>query len=184
MLEDVLEALQGAAVDAVWVVTRDPEVSAIAPRFGATVVTEEANRGHTAAVAAAQARASERGIGVFVTIPADVPCVTAAEVDALVAGIGAAPAAVLVPSRSGLGTNGVALTPADALALRFGEPSFEGHLARARARGIVPRVLVLPGLGLDVDGPDDLQALLATGAGARSRHLVEGWLTGSRAASR
>ena len=180
MLEDVLAALAGARLDAVWVVTRDDAVSAIARRFGAVVVTEAENRGHTAAVAAAQARAVDSGIPLFTTIPGDVPCVTANEIDALVDAATTAPAVVLAASRSGLGTNGVALAPPDALRLRFGEPSFESHVAAARARGIEPRLLHLPGLALDVDGPDDLVALLAEGANTRSASLVASWHVGVR----
>jgi 2-phospho-L-lactate/phosphoenolpyruvate guanylyltransferase len=182
MLQDVLTALTGAAVDAVWVVTRDADVEAIARPFGAIVVTEAVNRGHTAAVDAAQARARAEGVAVFATIPGDVPCVRTAEVDALLSAVSAGPAVALVPSRSGLGTNGVALAPPDALALRFGEPSFEGHVAAARARGLTPHVLHLPGLGLDVDAADDLEALLATGAGTRSARLVASWQLGTRTA--
>ena len=175
MLEDVLAALAGARLDAVWVVTADAAVTAIATRFGATVVTEAENLGHTAAVAAAQARASAEGVAVFVTIPGDVPCVTAAELDALVDAARPSPAVVLAASRSGLGTNGVALTPPDALALRFGEPSFDNHVAAARARGLEPRRLGLPGLALDVDGPEDLHTLLAEGSATRSARLVATW---------
>ena len=180
MLEDVLDAAAGARVDATWVITRDAAVTAIARRHGATVVTEAENTGHTAAVAAAQARARRESVDVFATIPGDVPCVTTAEIDALVAAANATPAIVFAPSRSGLGTNGVALAPPDALALRFGEPSFDNHVAAARARGVVPRLLSLPGLALDVDDAVDLTALLAEGGGTRSARLVTGWNIAAR----
>jgi len=180
MLEDVLTALASSRIDAVWVVTRDEAVTAIAQRFGARVVSEAENRGHTAAVAAAQARAGAEGVGVFATIPGDVPCVSAREVDALVAAADASPAVVFAASRSGLGTNGVALAPPDALALRFGEPSFHNHVAAARARGLTPRLLDLPGLALDVDDPDDLVALLAEGSATRSARLVATWNIAAR----
>jgi 2-phospho-L-lactate guanylyltransferase (CobY/MobA/RfbA family) len=60
--------------------------------------------------------------------------------------------------------------------LTFGEPSFEKHLATARAHGLEPRVLALPGLGLDVDAPSDLAAP-GTTASAR---LVASWRAGGR----
>jgi 2-phospho-L-lactate guanylyltransferase len=94
----------------------------------------------------------------------------------------AVPTVVLAASRSGLGTNGVALAPPDALALRFGEPSFDSHVAAARARGLEPRLLPLPGLGLDVDGPDDLAALLTEGAATRSARLIASWHVVERSA--
>jgi 2-phospho-L-lactate guanylyltransferase len=64
--------------------------------------------------------------------------------------------------------------------LTFGEPSFDNHLAAARARGLAPRVLPLPGLGLDVDAPDDLAALLAMPGATVSARLVASWRAGGR----
>jgi 2-phospho-L-lactate guanylyltransferase len=105
--------------------------------------------------------------------------VTADEIRRL-AEAAAAGAPAFVPSRSGLGTNGAALAPPDAMPLTFGEPSFDNHLAAARARGREPRVLPLPGLGLDVDAPEDLAALLAMPGATVSARLVASWRAGGR----
>ena len=43
--------------------------------------------------------------------------------------------------------------------LRFGDDSFLPHLAAARALGIEPTIVKLPGIGLDIDQPADLEAL-------------------------
>ena len=174
MLGDVLRALAAADLDCVWVVTRDPAAAAIARALGAEPLSEDENRGHTAAVARAQAEAARRGARVFLTVPGDVPCVTADELKQIVDAVREG-APVFVPSRSGLGTNGVALTPPDAMALTFGEPSFARHLETARARGLTPRVLALPGLGLDVDAPEDLTSLLAERSTTETRRLVASW---------
>jgi len=179
MLEDVLTALAAARLDCVWVVTRDPAVVALAHERGASPLAEDTNRGHTAAVARAQAEATRVSARVFLTIPGDVPCVTADEIRRL-AEAAAVGAPAFVPSRSGLGTNGAALAPPDAMPLTFGEPSFDNHLAAARARGLEPRVLPLPGLGLDVDAPDDLAALLAMPGATVSARLVASWRAGGR----
>ena len=174
MLRDVLRALAGAHVDRVWVVTRDAAAAAIARELGAEPVLEAENRGHTAAVALAQAEATRRGARGFLTVPGDVPCVTTDELEQIIEGVRAG-APVFVPSRSGLGTNGVALAPPDAMPLTFGEPSFARHLATARQRGLAPRVLSLPGLGLDVDAPEDLSALLAERSATETGRLVSSW---------
>ena len=177
MLRDVLRALEAAPVDAVWVVTRDAEVTALVRGFRAEVLGEAENRGHTAAVAHAQARAAERGARVFVTVPGDVPCVTAAEIRELVAAAAeSALAAVFVPSRSGRGTNAVALTPPDVMPLTFGEPSFQNHLDTATRLGLPPRIVRLPGLGLDVDDASDLRTLLSLGRDTESARLVASWI--------
>jgi len=175
MLIDVLRALAAARLDRVWVVTREPEVAAIARSLGAEPLGEHENRGHTAAVATAQAEAVRVGASAFMTIPGDVPCVTPAEIRALVDALGAPPAAVFAPSRTGAGTNGVVLAPPDAMRLRFGEPSFDSHLAAARVLRVEPRIVTSPGLGLDVDAPDDLVALLTEGAGTESHALLTRW---------
>jgi 2-phospho-L-lactate guanylyltransferase len=101
MLRDVLHALTGAHLDAVWVVTRDPAVIAAARPLGAEIVSEAANAGHTAAVAHAQTQAAGRGARVFATVPGDVPCVTAEEIRALVSAVGWPPGAAFrsVPPR-------------------------------------------------------------------------------------
>lgn len=168
MLEDVLAALASAPVDRVVVVTPDAEVAAVAEGSGAMVVREPEGRGHTAAVERGIALCREWGATVMLTVPGDVPCLTADEVARILAACGPAPAAVFVPSRSGLGTNAACLAPPDAVPLRFGEPSFADHLAAARARRIEPVVLSLPGAGLDIDRPEDLQALRDMGPGTRA----------------
>src|SRR5206468_2978609 len=172
----------GAALDAVWVTTRDDAVSAIARALGATVLGERENRGHTAAVALAQQRAAEAGAHVFVTIPGDVPLVTADEIRTLAAAARSASAA-FTPSRSRLGTNGVALSPPTLMPLTFGEPSFDNHLAAARERGLTPAVLALPGLGVDIDSPEDLPLLLAEGAATDSARLLARWDVAARPAT-
>jgi 2-phospho-L-lactate/phosphoenolpyruvate guanylyltransferase len=174
MLRDVLRALAAADLDDVWVITRDPAAAAITRALGAEPVTEAENRGHTAAVALAQAEATRRGARIFLTVPGDVPCVTADELRQIVDSVRDG-APVFVPSRSGFGTNGVALAPPDAMPLTFGEPSFARHLETARGRGLTPRVLTLPGLGLDVDAPEDLTALLAEPGATETRRLVARW---------
>jgi len=183
MLGDVLRALVAAELDRVWVVTREPTVATIARALGAEPLDEDENRGHTTAVARAQTEAMRLGASIFITVPGDVPCVTADEIRALADAATSARAAAFTPSRSGLGTNGVALRPPDAMRLRFGEPSLENHLAAARALGLAPRVLALPGLALDVDAPDDLAALLERGPGTATHRLLGGWRLPERLAS-
>jgi 2-phospho-L-lactate guanylyltransferase len=158
-------------------------VAAIARSFGAEPLAEAENRGHTAAVAAAQAEAVRAGAKAFLTIPGDVPCITAAEIRTLLDALPAPPAVVFTPSRSGLGTNGALLAPPAVMPLRFGEPSFDNHLAAARALRVEPRIVPLPGLGLDVDDPDDLAALLTAGPHTESARLVAGWRVLERAAA-
>ncbi len=184
MLEDVLAALAAAALDRIIVVTPDPGVAALAERYGATVLEERESAGHTAAVGRGLAACRELGARLMLTVPGDVPCLTTEEVRAILEACGPPPAAVFVPSRSGVGTNAACLAPPDAVPLRFGEPSFADHLAAARARGIEPVVLALPGAGLDIDGPEDLEALRTQGAATRAAGALRASGRGGRGAPR
>jgi len=171
MLEDVLDAMVTALPGAVIVVTTDGEVQDLARSRRVECWIESGNRGHTAAVAFAQREASDRGALRFLTIPGDVPCVTPDEVATLCRALDG-PGVAFVPSRSGRGTNAALLCPPGAMPLTFGEPSFENHLIAARSAGFDPRVIHLPGIGLDVDAPDDLPLLLERGAATRSGRLL------------
>lgn len=172
MLEDVLDALAAVEDVAVLLVTKDPEVLTLASRRGTPCLTESANRGHTEAVALGQRAAAEDGFARFLTLPGDVPCASAEEIRALIAAVGDGPGVAFVPSLSGFGTNAALLAPPGAMPLKFGEPSFANHLDAARARGLVPMILELPGIGLDVDAPEDLRLLLARGPRTRAGRLL------------
>lgn len=161
MLEDVLRALCAAeGLDGVALLTGDAEAMRLARRYDARVIAEAENRGHTAAVAAAAAALAVDGADGLLTVPGDVPLATPAEIEAVLAAHGAAPAMTIVPAHDERGSNCVACSPPDVVPLRFGDDSFVPHLAAARVRGVEPRVLRLPGLALDIDTPADLEALL------------------------
>ena len=182
MLADVLDAMVAALPGCVVVVTTDPEVRGLAAAAGVGCWAESANRGHTAAVAFAQEQARARGAERFLTIPGDVPCVTGDEIATLLASLEPG-GVVFVPSRSGLGTNAALLAPPGSMALTFGEPSFANHLTAARSAGLVPRIVELPGIGLDVDAPDDLPVLLERGPHTRSAGLLRAFRSGARPAA-
>ena len=175
MLDDVLATLDAALPGATVVVTTDTLVMDVARRHRAECLVERSNRGHTEAVALAQQEALARGAARFLTVPGDVPCVTPGEVRAVCAALGDDGGVAFVPSVSGFGTNAALLAPPDAMPLKFGEPSFDNHLVAARQRGWVPVVLELPGIGLDIDAPEDLEMLLRRGPGTRSATLLASW---------
>ena len=169
MLEDVLSVLchcRGLA--GVVLVTRDPEARVLAARYGARVLEEEENRGHTAANSFGARALAEEGAAGMLQLPADIPLITSQDIDALLQAHASGPAVTLAPSRDERGSNAVACSPPDLLPLRFGDDSYFPHLDRARSLGIEPGIVQRPGLALDVDTPDDLRAFLATPSATRA----------------
>jgi 2-phospho-L-lactate guanylyltransferase len=150
MLERVLSACAGAtAITGTLLVTPDPE---LAPAGVETL--RDAGTGHADAIAAALREKRARD-GVLVVM-ADCPLVRAESLDALADA--AAPLA-LAPARDG-GVNALALSPLDGFLPTFGIPVGD-MLAAARAAGLQPVVVDDPLLALDVDRPEDYEAMLA-----------------------
>jgi 2-phospho-L-lactate guanylyltransferase len=160
MLEDVLSALANAPLAGIIINTLDPDATELARHFGARVVTKNAQGGHTSAVAAMARILAEEGRQAMLTVPGDIPRVTAAEIAAVIAAQRPAPSLTIVPARDERGSNAVLCAPPLVMPLRFGDDSFLPHLAAARARGIEPTIVKLPGIGLDIDQPADIEKLL------------------------
>lgn len=161
MLEDVLTALAGATrLAGIMVNTIDPRAAALGAKYGARVVSDGALDGHTGAVMGMARVLAAEGAGALLTMPGDIPRVTAAEVDAVVSSCRDAPSFTIVPAHDELGSNAVLCNPAFSVPLRFGDDSYFPHLGSARRCGIDPTIVRLPGIGLDIDHPADLRAFL------------------------
>jgi 2-phospho-L-lactate guanylyltransferase len=161
MLEDVLSALAGSRLLAgILVNTVDPRAAALAERYRARVVTEGAWDGHTGAVNGMARVLAAEGEGALLTVPGDIPRVTAQEIDAVVGSCREAPSFTIVPAHDELGSNAVLCSPPAAVPLRFGDDSYFPHLLAARRNGVEPTIVRLPGIGLDIDHPVDLLALM------------------------
>jgi 2-phospho-L-lactate guanylyltransferase len=172
MLEDVLEALTGARdLAGIIVVTIDPAARDLARRYGAQISEDHATEGHTAAVMGA-ARSLAAHSDTMLTVPGDVPLITAAEIERVIAAHRRGHRFVIVPARDELGSNTILAAPADAVPLRFGDNSFFPHLAAARARGIEPCVVRLPGIANDIDNPQDLDHFLRLNSTTRAGALI------------
>jgi 2-phospho-L-lactate/phosphoenolpyruvate guanylyltransferase len=159
MFSDVLASLrQVDGLDAIAVVTADPAGSAAARAEGVPVLPDPAQAGQSAAASIGIHYALAEGFERVLLVPGDTPLLNPGEVAALLA----APHPLsIVPDRHGTGTNGLLLTPPDAIAPSFGPGSLKRHVAAAEATGLSSAVAELPTLMLDVDTGDDLAALTA-----------------------
>lgn len=177
MCEDVLATLAGVReLAGIFVVTVDPAAAAIAPRYGARVLSAGAREGHTGAVAAAARELAAEGM---LTLPGDIPLVEGDDIRHLIDvhcdTTRDARAFTIVPARDERGSNAIVCSPAAAVPLRFGANSFIPHLAAAKRCGMEPVVVHLPRIALDIDTPDDVALFLATPSSTRARALLEQW---------
>jgi 2-phospho-L-lactate guanylyltransferase len=169
MLEDVLAALaETRGLAGLLLVTIDPAARDLASRYGARVIEDGARDGHTGAVMAAARRLASEGRGAMLTLPGDIPLVTSTEIERLIAARLPAPSFTIAPSHDEMGSNAILMSPPDAVRLRFGDDSFQPHLAASRAAGIEPVIVRLPGIALDIDNPADLAHFSQVGSRTRA----------------
>ena len=100
----------------------------------------------------------EFGCHEIVVLPADLPEIMPADIDALVLA-GRTGGFAIAPDGPGVGTNALCLTSPAPFQFQFGPDSQNLHLREAQRLGLNPRVVRLPGLELDVDSPTDLERM-------------------------
>ena len=171
MLQDVLVAVADFADDDVSLVTSDPIAMEMAASHGFDIIRDNANLSETDAIAMATGVCDDRGISTTVIIPGDIPLIEAAELAAIYRNAPQA-GSVLVPAHDQRGTNAILRRPAALFPLRFGNDSFLPHLAAAKATNQPCVVLNFPGIGLDVDAPEDLRQLAGSEGKKRSQELA------------
>ena len=166
MVRDVLDALVGSRLLAgIAIVSGAPVAAQLAAEFGVEVFADSASDLSGAVVEAGEHVAQTRGATGTLFVPGDVPLVTAAEIDTVLRGHSTV---TLVPDARDIGTNAAASSPANAFEYLFDGKSFKPHIASARRAGLEPRVVRLPGFGLDVDTIDELRAVAAKAQGTRT----------------
>jgi len=175
MLFDVLETLHTCVSPTdVSIVTSDPFALELARRFEFHIIRDSANRSETDAIEMATRFCEEQGIDSTLVIPADIPLIRASEIEKI---LQAAPVegSVLVPAADGRGTNAAFRRPAGLFPLRFGNDSFNPHLAAARGTEKPCVVLSLPGIALDIDNASDLRQLAEARGETRAQCLIRQW---------
>jgi coenzyme F420-0:L-glutamate ligase/coenzyme F420-1:gamma-L-glutamate ligase len=172
MLGDVVEALRGVrGLARVAVVTPDAEVARAAREAGAEVLLRD-DPGLNAAVEAAGRQLAPGPDDGLLVVLGDVAGARSDELEALLRAL-PGPGVALAPSRDG-GTSALLRIPRDAIPAGFGPGSAKVHRDLASRAGVAFREVPLASLAIDVDAPDDLEALRRSGgAGARTRRLLD-----------
>jgi 2-phospho-L-lactate/phosphoenolpyruvate guanylyltransferase len=154
MLAAVLSAAAGArTVRQIMVVS--PERDSIPADIPVLADTGKSLNG---ALTQAHRMLREFGCREIVILPADLPTITAADIDGLVLA-GRRGGFAIAPDAAGVGTNALCLVSPHPYRFKFGPDSRRLHLEEARCVGLDPLEVRLPGLEFDVDSPADLDRL-------------------------
>ena len=161
MSSDVLTALRRVSgIEAIAVVTRDPQVQTASIGNRVTVLSDHGEDGQSSAAQIGIRHALAGGFERVLLVPGDTPLLDPAEIDALLDRTAAGRmAAAVVPDRHEEGTNALLLTPPGVLEPSFGPGSLLRHTAAAEAAGLRFSIERVPSLLIDVDTPDDFAEL-------------------------
>ncbi len=156
---DVVSAAHG--VDRVFVVSTEECVLERARSLGWETIPEPSQISESDSVDFASRWCAERNVKALLRLPVDLPLIEPGDIQSIFDELPQSPAAVLVPSRDGDGTNALLRTPPTLFPSHFGPGSFAKHLAEASRCGARIKVLRNPRLEVDIDGMEDLWALSA-----------------------
>lgn len=179
MLRDVMTAASGVRDRiSVALVTGDTRAQQLAHEFGFGVIEDTRNESETAAIEMATSWCEFQGYDATVVVPSDIPLMTSGELYRV---LDAAPAegAVFVPAYDGRGSNCILRRPAALIPLRFGNDSFVPHCEAMRKTGKELVILEMPGIGLDIDNPHELDLLLQRDGSTNAQRVLRAWQFGT-----
>lgn len=165
---DTVAALAGTSyVVGVLVVTSDETVAAHVARQGVRVADDRGTGLGPAVREGIRVASSWRPDSGVAVVPGDLPCLTPADVTAVLGGAGADTGGrgAFVPDRAGTGTTFVVQASGAPALTRYGPDSALRH----RALGLCALDGAPAGARHDVDTLDDLRRALALGAGSHTR---------------
>jgi 2-phospho-L-lactate/phosphoenolpyruvate guanylyltransferase len=154
----IRSAVDSGTIESVLVVSPDPEVLTWAADLSPTVSTmsqPQHQPGLNGAIDAGREWARTLGATAIVSLFADLPLLGPADIRGLT---GRPEPVVLGPDRRGEGTNALLLRltgRGPEFRFAFGERSLVRHLEEARRLGLDVAVHDAPGIGFDLDTPDD-----------------------------
>jgi 2-phospho-L-lactate guanylyltransferase len=175
MLRDVMTAAAGvrSRVD-VALVTGNRRAKELAAEFDFLVIEDTRNESETAAIEMATLRSEAQGYDTTIVIPGDIPLARPEELHQV---LESAPeeGMVMVPAYDRRGSNCILRRPASIIPLRFGNDSFVPHCEAMRRTGKPLVILEMPGIGLDIDNPHELDLLLARDGDTHAQRLLRSW---------
>lgn len=158
MLADVLAACRDCSViQRTVVLTADTSLTALANEHDAELLAEPQPLGLNAAMNTAAAMSDAQAL---LYLAGDLPLLKARDISNLTDRCRTGSRVIIVPSADGTGTNALLLSPPDIIEPAFGHGSSERHEMSVRRLGIEPVIVRNHNIGLDIDTPQDLEALL------------------------
>jgi 2-phospho-L-lactate/phosphoenolpyruvate guanylyltransferase len=174
MLTDVVTSARSATtVDRVVVVSSDPSLLELARQLEVEAVDEGYPRGLNGAVAVGTEFCLHLGATAVLVLLADLPLVTAQDIEGIFQQTNGEPQIVIVPCKEGDGTNALLRVPPEVVPTRFGGPSLEAHRKVAREYNITCQTVEIPHIAFDVDSVEDLHCLASQATKTQTSRVLQ-----------
>lgn len=160
LLEHVLTILKEIPeIEHTLVVSRDPAALALTREMGGRTVLEDGAPQFNTAIKRATIVAKAQGAHAVLVLPADLPLIKSSDLKTLLIRGKKPPVIVIASDRRKDGTNGLFVNPAGLIEYGYGPGSFQRHSERAIEAGARLVVVDSRNISLDLDLPEDLEAL-------------------------
>ena len=156
LLRRVTEAVKASSIGDLWVVGGDTRVRDAALNAGGQWI-EEMGQDLNDTLGKAFERAFELGSAAMY-LASDLPFIKASDVVSVQQASRQQDNISLAPARRDGGTNAILVPKGELFRPELGGKSFIKHLSQAAQLGVSVAICYSPGLGFDLDTPDDLEA--------------------------
>jgi 2-phospho-L-lactate/phosphoenolpyruvate guanylyltransferase len=160
MLKDVITATKSSMINHIVVVGSDTTIEELTKDFDITYLQEKSPNLNSSLKQATQWSIKNNAKTVLI-LPADIPIVTANDINQILKLGADSPSLVIVSSRNN-GTNALLQNPPNIIFPRFGPNSFQKHQTEAIEKGVSPIIYESDSVALDIDSTEDLDVLLKT----------------------
>jgi 2-phospho-L-lactate guanylyltransferase len=158
LLSNTLEILSTIPeIEHSLVVSRDPEALTIAREYGARTVQEQGSPQLNIALTRATMVALSHSVQGILIVPADLPLLTAEDIQEVIKRAVNPPVVVVTPDRHQKGTNALLVSPPGLIQYEFGQDSFQKHCLSAKKSGARLEICTRRSVALDIDLPEDLE---------------------------
>ena len=158
MLRHVLtEVSKSQMSDASFLITKDEEAISLAKQIGVETIEEKEQINESTSVDLATKILIRRGATSVLRIPGDLPLLTYNDIDIVFRESIETNSCILVPSKSGKGTNAILRRPPDIIKSCFGEDSLRKHKKEFDKKQVQYKIIKNKNIELDLDCLEDLQ---------------------------
>lgn len=178
MARDVLMALHAAPdITGIAILGDEPRIGPLAAATNASLHAELPGEDYRVALGRVARELQDRGARHLLVVPADLPTLSATDVQTLLEGHKGGVS--LCAAAADGGTNALLVSPPTAIPFLYGPDSAARHRAAAAAAGLPVRDVSISGFARDVDSPEDLKWLLGRKIACATRAwLVAGGVAG------